>query len=87
MNAIAQCFDTSPEALAVQLDCLRKMTPQQRLELALALSAQVRKMAMDAIRRRLPHLEEREMQLRFIEAVYGKELANKIAFQLAENRA
>ena len=44
--------DTSDEALAVQLECLRRMTPQERLRRACAWSSQVRRMAFDAIRRR-----------------------------------
>ena len=40
--------DTSDEALAVQLECLRQMTPQERLRRACAWSVQVRRMAFNA---------------------------------------
>lgn len=70
--------DTSPEALAVQLDCLRKMTPQERIRRTCAMSRRVRKMAFDAIRRRHPQLDESEVQLLFIELTYGAPLASEV---------
>jgi len=78
------CDDTSPEALAVQLECLRKMTPQERGQKALALSAELRHMAFAAIRRRYPELNEDEVQLRFIQLAYGQQLANEFASWRAE---
>lgn len=70
--------DTSPEALAVQLDCLRQMTPHERLERACALSGQVRQMAFAAIRRRHPEFDESEVRLKYIELTYGKSLADDV---------
>jgi hypothetical protein len=70
--------DTSPEARAVQLDCLRKMSPQERIRKTFALSCQVRNMAFAAIRRRHPGLDESEVQLLFIELTYGKPLADDV---------
>lgn len=70
--------DTSEEALAVQLECLRRMSPQERLRRACSWSGQVRRMAFDAIRRRHPEYSENEVRLKFIELTYGFELANDI---------
>lgn len=70
--------DTSDEALAVQLDCLRRMTPQERLRRACAWSGQVRRMAMNAIRRRHPDYTEDDVRLKFIELTYGKALADEV---------
>ncbi len=70
--------DTSPEALAVQLDCLRQMTPHERLERACALSGQVRQTAFAAIRRRHPEFDESEVRLKYIELTYGKSLADDV---------
>ncbi|MEM9656769.1 MAG: hypothetical protein AAF961_00275 [Planctomycetota bacterium] len=70
--------DTSPEALEVQLECLRKMSPQERIRKMCALSKQVRKMAFAAIRRRHPDFDEDEVQLKFIELVYGERLAEGV---------
>jgi len=70
--------DTSPEAYAVQLECLRQMTPQQRLSKAFGLSRQVKRMAFDAIRRRHPEYSDEEVQHRFIEMTYGVKLAEEV---------
>lgn len=70
--------DTSDEALAVQLDCLRRMPPHERLRRACAWSGQVRRMAFDAIRRRHPEFSEGDVRLRFIELTFGKPLADEV---------
>lgn len=70
--------DTSDEALAVQLQCLRQMSPRERLRRACAWSGQVRRMAFDAIRRRHPEYSEDEVRLTFLELTYGKELAEEV---------
>lgn len=76
--------DTSPEALTVQLECLRKMSPAERIQKTCAMSRQVRKMAFEAIRRRHPSLDESEVQLLFIELTYGKALADDVRRWKAE---
>jgi hypothetical protein len=76
--------DTSSEAMAVQLECLRKMSPQQRLRKMLALSTEMRRMAFDAIRRQDPALDEAGVKLRFIEVAYGSEIAEGVAKWTAE---
>ena len=70
--------DTSADALAVQLDCLRRMSPHERLAKAFAWSGDLRKMSFEAIRRRHPTLNDDEVRLRFIELIYGKELADAV---------
>ncbi len=70
--------DTSPEAYAVQLELLRQMPPLQRLRKALALSRQVKQMAIDAIRRHHPGLDEDAIRLKFIELAFGKALADDV---------
>lgn len=78
MKAGSQISDTSFEALSVQRECLRRMTPYERLERAFAWSQGVREMALAAIRRRHPEFDESEVRLQFIETVYGRELANEV---------
>ena len=78
MSNTSDHSDTSDEALAVQLDCLRRMTPQERLRRACAWSGQIRRMAFDAIRRRHPEYTEDEVRLKFIELTYGKTLADEV---------
>ncbi len=84
MSSAPYTTDTSPEAVAVQLECLRRMTPQQRIRKTCAMSRQVRKMAFNAIRRRHPGLDEGEVQLLFIELTYGKALAGEVRRWKAE---
>ncbi len=67
--------DTSPEARAVQLELQRRMSPDERLEKAFSLSNGLRRMAMDAIRRRHPDFDEDQVRIKFIELTYGKDLA------------
>lgn len=78
--------DTSDEALEVQLECLRQMSPQERLRRACAWTGQVRRMAFDAIRRRHPEYSEDEIRLKFIEVTYGKELADEVRIWQQEQR-
>ncbi len=87
MTAGVYTTDTSPEAQAVQLECLRRMTPQDRIRQMCAMSRQVRNMALDAIRRRHPDLDESEVQLLFIELTYGKPLADDVRRWKAERLA
>lgn len=72
---IPQPTDTSPEADAVQLELLRQMPPDVRLEKALSLSCHLVQLAKDAIRRRYPQYSTDEVNLKFIELTYGNELA------------
>jgi hypothetical protein len=78
MNPTVNTSDTSPDALQVQLDGLRRMSPQQRIAKMCSLSRRVRNMAFAAIRRRHPELDEEGVQLLFIELTYGKSLADDV---------
>jgi hypothetical protein len=48
------------------------------------LSASLRRMAMDAIRRRHPEYDQHEIRMKFIELTYGKELSDSVRAQLRE---
>ncbi len=78
--------DTSADAEAVQLDCLRNTPPEQRLRQSIALSSQLRTMAFDAIRRRHPEFNADDVQLKFIQLTYGDELATDFAQWKSERR-
>ena len=86
MSKSSDFSDTSDEAFAVQLDCLRRMTPHERLRRACAWSGKLRRMAFDAIRRRHPDYSEDEVRLKFIELTYGKSLADEVRDWQAERR-
>lgn len=70
--------DTSAEAEAIQLELLRRMTPAERITKMCNLSASLRRMAFDAIRRKYPEIDEAEVRLTFIESTYGEELAAEV---------
>ncbi len=84
MHPNASTSDTSPEAYAVQLEILRQMTPEKRIQMTIAWSQQLRNMAMDAIRRCHPEFDDAEVRLKFIEITYGVELANNVRRFLLE---
>lgn len=86
MTMPSDLSDTSEEALAVQLESLRRMTPHERLRRACAWSGHVRRMALDAIRRRHSEYSEDDVRLTFIELSYGKTLADEVRVRYAEQR-
>jgi hypothetical protein len=78
MDSIHTVTDTSPEALRVQLEGVRRMTPQERFNSMCRWSQEIRDMARNAIRRRHPDWSEDEVRLKFIELTYGPELAREV---------
>lgn len=76
--------DTSAEAEAIQLELFRGMSPSDRIAKMCKLSATLRRMAFDAIRRIHPELNEAEVRLKFIESTYDKELAGEVRKHLEQ---
>jgi len=70
--------DTSPEAEKVQIELLRKASNAQRLGLALSLTDLAIDLAKRAIARANPGLSQRELDLKFVEIHYGKDLAQRV---------
>ena len=64
-------FDTSPEAEAVQMDVFRRMTPSQRLELALQMSDSMRNVTLSGLRHRHPEMTEKELLRELMRVMYG----------------
>lgn len=60
------------------------MSPTERVNKMCKLSANLRSMAMNAIRRRHPEYDQQELRMKFIELTYGKELADSVRDQLRE---
>ncbi len=71
--------DTHPEARRIQFDCLRRLTNGERLRMADELSAMTTFVSRQAIRDMLPAATEQQVILRWIEIVYGKDLAARVA--------
>ena len=67
-----------------QADILRKMGGQRRLSVAASLSAAVIRLSRRAIRRARPHATKPELDLEFIELVYGRDVADRVRKKLAQ---
>ncbi|MBV9074688.1 MAG: hypothetical protein JOZ10_13735 [Acidobacteria bacterium] len=63
--------DTSPEAAQVQNEIFRRMTPEQRVHLALEMSESMRKIARAGLRSRRPDLTEAELSRELLGIMYG----------------
>jgi hypothetical protein len=75
--------DTDAAVEQRQIEAWRAMTPGQKLQLALQMSATVRELAMAGVRQRFPHASEREQFLRLAQLTLGDELARKAYPDLA----
>lgn len=75
MESTTYTSDTSDEALEIQLDCFRRMTPRERIAKMSSWSSQIKRMGVEAIRRRHPEYDDLQVQCKFIELTYGEELA------------
>lgn len=78
--------DTSAEAERVQVELLRAAPVSRRLQLAWSLSATVIGAARYAVARQHPHLSQRELDARFVELHYGRELATALTRDLARRQ-
>jgi hypothetical protein len=79
--------DTTADAAAVQLDCFRRLTPQERLRKMIESSRRGRDLAMAAIRRGEPGISEAEVRLRYLAVAYGDSLASDVRRWLGEREA
>ena len=66
--------DTSPEAWQVFLDIQNRMSPREKLARAFELTEMVREAARQALRRRFPEADDREIFLRFARTSLGDDL-------------
>jgi hypothetical protein len=70
--------DTHPAARAVQTEILRKKTPAQRFAMVEEMTRDTTRWSRDALRERMPGASAQEVILRWIELVYGAELARRV---------
>jgi hypothetical protein len=75
MDSTTYTTDTTQEALEMQLECFRRMTPQERIAKMSSWSSQIKRMGFEAIRRRHPEYDDIQVQSKFIELTYGEQLA------------
>ncbi len=77
--------DTPPEIDKMQLELLRKQTHTERCAKMLSLTKMTFRLSYRAIERANPGLSPQEIQLKFFELHYGKDLAERVRKDL-ENR-
>ena len=70
--------DTSRETLRVQFAALRRIAPSKRLSLMDDLTAFVRSLTRQGLRRRHPERSEAELELMYFQLVLGRDLAAKV---------
>jgi hypothetical protein len=70
--------DTHPDAEKVQIELLRRATPEQRLRIAINLTATVVNLSRRTIATLNPELSPEELNLKWVELCYGKELASRL---------
>ena len=63
--------DTSPDAAAIQAEIFRRMTPAERIRLALEMSESIRNVALAGLRCRRPELESQELSRELMRVMYG----------------
>ncbi len=70
--------DTSQDAYELQHRLYRAMTAEQRSELALRMSADVRQIAAEGIKQRHPDYSERDVRRALVALLYGADVAAKV---------
>ena len=67
-------LDTCAEAEKVQVEVFRRMSPEKRLQAAIALSQTCRKLLMEGVRQRHPEYDERQILLAVIRLTLPEDL-------------
>ncbi len=83
---ITPLTDTDPAAERVQLELLRRATPERRLRLALSLSGSVVALSRGGLAEKSPGASAEEIGLRFVAVHYGRELADELRRHLLARR-
>ena len=78
--------DTATEAEQAQIEVIRKMTVAERVAQSRSLTALVIGLSRRAIARANPQLSPQELDVKFVELHYGKELARRFAEYLGSRR-
>ncbi len=71
--------DTAPEIRRRQVGIYRRMSPDQRVELAVSLSEDVRLVTLDGIRHRNPDFDDRRVHREWLRILHGDELLGHLA--------
>jgi hypothetical protein len=84
---ICQSPDTTPEAEKVQIGLIRKSSISRRISLVRSLSQTVIYLSRRSIRRSMPYLSKRELDIAFISNHYGQELAERLRLYLEKKQS
>ncbi len=76
--------DTSPEAERVQIELLRRATAAEKIAQMRSMTAMAVKLSRRAIARANPKLSSREVDLKWVELHYGKELGRDLRNYLSD---
>jgi hypothetical protein len=68
-------FDTAPEILRLEIEALRKLTPEQRSQLWVDFQASIESMEREALHRAHPNLDQEETVAMLIKRRHGADLA------------
>lgn len=77
-------FDTTREAQKVQIEILRKMSPEKRLALSLELGAMSHELLVQGVRERHPEYKDNEVKMATIRLILPEKLFLQ-AFPWARN--
>lgn len=70
--------DTAPEIRRRQIEVYRAIGPDERVALAVALSEDVRRIALDGIRGRNPDFDEARVHREWLRILHGDELVQHL---------
>ena len=65
--------DTTPEAQRKQYELMRRLSPEQKLSMAFALTDATRTLVLADLKHRFPDADENEIKRRFIARVLSRE--------------
>jgi hypothetical protein len=74
-------LDTDERARAAQVAVLRRLGPEERLRIAVEMSEDARRIAVDAERRRHPELSEAAAWQAVFRRMWGAELADRVRWR------
>ncbi len=78
-----QSRDTPPDVEQMQIEGMRRFTPEQRFEMAAMLTRFTFSLSWEGLRRRYPDLHEDELRIVWCRLLYGPELAERVAAYIA----
>ena len=70
--------DTTPDVRAAQIAALRRLGPEKRLGMAVSMSEDARRIALDGIRRSHPEYSERDAKLSLFRKIWGEEMFERV---------